>query len=296
MRRRWAVGSVVFAALIAILIGVAAGAVLTRPHARSGGTAAPPSTCGTWGNVTSANRENQLNFLAGVAALPTGDAWAAGYYVSNGTHLQTLIERNTDGAWSIVASPNPKYNQVSDGGCILGGKEVAMRPIEIRTLSPAAGGELDAWYRSTRQVRLRTRAQMVLLAAEQHLTAAAIAAIVRESEETVRRWLQRYQAEGREGLRDQHRGGRPATVTDAYRQQLLAAVRRRPRSLGQPYSLWTLQRLADYLAEQTGIRVGYETVRLHLKAADIVLSRPQHTSSSPDPEYAVKKTRAVKLA
>jgi transposase len=173
-----------------------------------------------------------------------------------------------------------------------GGKEVAMRPIEIPALSLAAVAELDELYRSTRQVRLRTRAQMVLLAAEQHLTAAAIAAIVRESEETVRRWLKRYQAEGIEGLRDQHRGGRPATVTDAYCAQLLAAVRRRPRSLDQPYSLWTLQRLADYLAEQTGIRVGYETVRLHLKAAGIVLSRPQHTITSPDPEYAVKKRRS----
>jgi transposase len=115
--------------------------------------------------------------------------------------------------------------------------------------------------------------------------------IVRESEETVRRWLKRYQAEGVEGRCDQHRGGRPATVTDAYRQQLLAAVRRRPRSLDQPYSLWTLQRLADSLAEQTGLRVGDETVRLQLKAAGIVLSRPQHTMSSPDPEYAVKKRR-----
>ena len=167
-----------------------------------------------------------------------------------------------------------------------------MRPIEISALSPAAVAALDAVYRRTREVRLRTRVQMVLLAAEQHLTAAAIAAIVRESEETVRRWLKRYQAEGVEGLGDQHRGGAPAKVTEAYQERLLFAVRRRPRSLGQPYSLWTLQRLADYLAEQTGIRVGYETVRLYLKAAGIVLSRPQHKISSPDPEYAVKKRRS----
>jgi transposase len=73
-------------------------------------------------------------------------------------------------------------------------------------------------------------------------------------------------------------------VTPAYRDQLLQLVRRRPRSLDLPYSTWTLQRLADYLAEQTGIRVEKETVRVHLKAAAIVLSRPQHTSSSPDPE------------
>jgi hypothetical protein len=43
------------------------------------------------------------------------------------------------------------------------------------------------------------------------------------------------------------------------------------------------------MAEQTGIRVEYETVRVHLKAAGIVLSPPQHTITSPDPEYALKK-------
>ena len=53
----------------------------------------------------------------------------------------------------------------------------------------------------------------------------------------------------------------------------------------------TLQRLADYLAEETGIRVGAETVRLHLKKLGIVLSRPQHKVSSPDPDYMVKKRR-----
>jgi len=166
-----------------------------------------------------------------------------------------------------------------------------MRAIEITTLGSEQLAELADLYRTTRDVRLRTRAQMILLAAEQRLTASVIAEIVRESEETVRRWLKRYLADGVAGLRDEHRGGAPAKVTDAYREQLLAAVRRRPRSLGLPFSLWTLQRLADYLAEQAGIRVEDETVRVHLKAAGIVLSRPQHTISSPDPEYAVKKRR-----
>ena len=69
----------------------------------------------------------------------------------------------------------------------------------------------------------------------------------------------------------------------------MQAVRRRPRSLGLPFSLWTLHRLADYMAEQTGIRVEYETVRVHLKAQGIVLSRPQHTITSPDPSTPSKK-------
>ena len=46
-------------------------------------------------------------------------------------------------------------------------------------------------------------------------------------------------------------------------ERLIRAVRRRPRSLGLPFSPWTLRRLADHMAERTGIRVEYETVRLH---------------------------------
>ncbi len=167
-----------------------------------------------------------------------------------------------------------------------------MKPIRIPALSPEQLEALEELYRTTREARLRTRAQMVLLAAEQRLTSAAIAEIVRSSEETVRRWLKRYLAEGVEGLRDVPRPGAPSKVTADYKERLLRAVRRRPRSLGLPFSLWTLRRLADYMAEPTGIRVEGETVRQHLKATGIVLSRPQHTISSPDPEYVLKKRRS----
>jgi transposase len=137
---------------------------------------------------------------------------------------------------------------------------------------------------------------MVLLSVEPGLKGPQIAAIVRESEVTVLRGLKRYLAEGSEGLQDAPRPGRPSEVTEAYRTSLLAAVRRRPRSLGRPFSRWTLQRLVDYLAEPTGIRLSDETVRRALKQAGIVLSRPQHQISRPDPEYAVKKRRVKRLA
>jgi transposase len=171
-----------------------------------------------------------------------------------------------------------------------------MLPELTPVLTPEQHGALDDVYRATRDVRVRTRAQMVFLAVEQRLSVAEIAAIVRESEETVRRWLKRFQAEGIAGLYDRYRAGAPRKVTPAFRELLLFTVRRRPRSLGLPFSLWTCQRLADYLAEQTGIRVRDETVRVYLKAADIVLSRPQHTITSPDPEYAVKKRRSKRRA
>lgn len=113
-----------------------------------------------------------------------------------------------------------------------------MRPARLPSQSPEQIKALEELYHKTKDVRLRTRAQMMLLAAEKQLVAREIAEIVRENERTVRRWMKRY------------------------------------------------------LAEETGIRVEAETVRQHLAKHDIVLRRPQHTISSPDPEYEVKKRRS----
>ena len=165
------------------------------------------------------------------------------------------------------------------------------QPLELPPLTAEEVEALDTLYRSTKDVRLRTRAQIILLAAEQQMTAPAIAKIVRTDDQTVRNWFKRWMAEGLEGLKDRPMPGSPAKVTKAYKQQLLTAVRCRPRALSQPYSMWTYQRLADYMALETGIRVSYETVRRVLAEGEIVLSRPQHKVSSPDPEYLVKKRR-----
>jgi transposase len=169
-----------------------------------------------------------------------------------------------------------------------------MKAIQIPSLTAEQREALERLYDSTRHVRLRTRAQIVLLAAEKGWTASVISEVVRQDENTIRLWLKRYRAEGLEGLKDKPHPGAEPKVTADYEEKMVAAVRRRPRSLDLPYSTWTLQRLADYLAEETGIRVDAETVRLHLLKQDIVLSRPQHKISSPDPEYEVKKRRSKK--
>src|SRR5258708_17646242 len=119
-----------------------------------------------------------------------------------------------------------------------------MKPLEMPALTQEQVDAVAKLYRTTHHVRLRTRAQMVLLAVEQQLGVREIAVIVRECEGTVRCWLKRSVAHGIDGLQDAWAGGAPAKVTEAYQDQLLQAVRRRPRSLELPSSTWTLTRLA----------------------------------------------------
>ena len=166
-----------------------------------------------------------------------------------------------------------------------------MHPIRIDQLNASEHAELDRANRTAKDGRLRIRALIVLLAAERGMVAAEIAAVVRMHEHTVRRWLVRYRAEGLNGLADAPRPGAAPRATRAYRDGLLAVVRRRPRALGLPFSLWTGDRLSDYLAERTGVRMSRASVYRLLRAGGVHLNRPQHTITSPDPEYAVKERR-----
>ena len=164
-------------------------------------------------------------------------------------------------------------------------------PIRVNKVTSEQLAKLDELYRQSKDPKLRERAQIILLATEQEMLAPEIGRIVRRNEQTVRIWIKRFNAEGIEGLKDNPRPGAPKEITPAYEKQLIEVVRQRPRSLKQPYSLWTLRRLADYMAEETGLRFSHMTVKRILAKHDIVLRRPQHTVSSPDPEYKVKKKR-----
>jgi transposase len=138
---------------------------------------------------------------------------------------------------------------------------------------------------------MRTRVHIVLLAAVNKLTAPEIAKIMRVNDQTVRNWLRRYESQGIKGLFDEPRPGAPRKVTAAYEKRLLEVVRQRPRSLAQPFSMWTIPRLVDLLSAELGIRLSQRTMARLLADHEIVFRRPQHKVTSPDPEYEVKKRR-----
>jgi hypothetical protein len=77
-----------------------------------------------------------------------------------------------------------------------------MQALEMPALTAAQVDAVAQRDRTTHHVRLRTRAQMVLLAAEQHRGVREIAAMVRECQGTVRCWLKGYAAQGIEGLQE----------------------------------------------------------------------------------------------
>jgi len=146
----------------------------------------------------------------------------------------------------------------------------------VHTFSTAELATLEKFYRQTNEANVRSRCQMILLSNE-GLSPPKIAEQVRFHRRTVTRHIQRYEAEGIDGLMTRPRSGRPPKVTEAYISLLLQAVEQAPRTLELPFSNWTTANLVEYLAQETGIELSPRQVENILKANDWRLRRPVRT-------------------
>src|ERR1700759_2974499 len=123
--------------------------------------------------------------------------------------------------------------------------------IGVRALSPEETGQLAELARSRKRgAGLVRRAQIVLHAVEEQLSAPEIAARMGLCGETVRFWLKRFNERGLGGLEEDMRSGRPPTYTAEERSAVIAAALSRPAALGLPFASWTLDRLVAYLGEK----------------------------------------------
>jgi transposase len=102
----------------------------------------------------------------------------------------------------------------------------------------------------------RVRERLLMVAARGlGLDVPQIAARSRRSARTVNFWLRRFREEGIHALADGPRSGRPRRATEAYLAALDLAAQRSPQELGLNFDNWTCERLSDYLAGETGVRI-----------------------------------------
>ncbi len=82
------------------------------------------------------------------------------------------------------------------------------------------------------------------------LKAEEIAARMDLCSNTVRYWLNRFNARGLKGLEEDVRTGRPPTYSAEHRSAVITAALTPPAELGLPFAGWTLDRLVVYLSDQ----------------------------------------------
>lgn len=151
-------------------------------------------------------------------------------------------------------------------------------PAAIAIRLPAgARWQLEQLRRGARDGRLITRAIVVLMTADQ-CSVEEIRRATGFSKAAVWKWRKRYVQSGIEGLYDRPRSGGPPKADPAYLRLLRKTVMRSPRKLGFAFTVWTADRLAQYLAEETGIHLSSNWVMELLKQKlGFSYQRPKHT-------------------
>ena len=105
-------------------------------------------------------------------------------------------------------------------------------------------------------------------------------------------WVKRFNAEGVAGLSNRPQSGRPITHTEEVHSQVLNLAMQKPRSLGYPFAMWTLERLQVALCERENLHLSRSTIWHWLDDEGLAWQRQQswfHEPEQHDPQFVEKR-------
>ena len=122
-------------------------------------------------------------------------------------------------------------------------------PVRARRLSDLEGQRLQQIVRRGKHGSVRVRRAMIIMASASGTLVPAIARLVAADEDTVRDVIHLFNEQGLAALDPQWAGGRPRLISDDDIQVIVTAATTRPEKLGQPFTRWSLRKLAAYSAD-----------------------------------------------
>ncbi len=114
---------------------------------------------------------------------------------------------------------------------------------------------------------------LMLLLLNDGKTYSEISGFIGCSYRTVAYWCVHGDPDQLDSLRDQREHGNFRKATEEYIQLLIEVTKKSPNQLGYECSNWSGERLANYLAQRTGIKLSGTQVRRILKQKNIRLPR-----------------------
>jgi len=105
-------------------------------------------------------------------------------------------------------------------------------------------------------------------------------------------WVKRFNESGLAGLLDGDRSGRPRTHSQEVRSALLDLALQKPRNLGYPFELWTLERLQRAFKERQGVHLSDSTIWTWVEEEGLRGRKQESWFKEPekhDPEFAKKR-------
>jgi transposase len=144
------------------------------------------------------------------------------------------------------------------------------------TLTDQEFDEVDEFRSSARDARVFRNATIILMSSVGR-SKFQIAETLGCSTATVDNIRAAYRRHGISGLTPSSPPGRVSRATPAYRAAIRTAVLTPPQDLGFGFSVWSVNRLRQYLKQQTGIELSDDQFRRILHQEGFSFQRPKHT-------------------
>ena len=156
------------------------------------------------------------------------------------------------------------------------------RPVELREISSEEGNQLLRMVRrGAGNIVTWRRAQIVLWAAQGYRVS-RIAEIGFTSEDRVREVIHNFNRDAFSSLSPKYAGGRPHKFDAATRAEIARVALCQPKTLGKPYTRWSLTKLADSLVEAGVVDdISTESIRRTKKGCRISGSRRGRNPTTP---------------
>jgi transposase len=136
------------------------------------------------------------------------------------------------------------------------------------------------------------RRAVIIMASASGTRVPAIARLVAADEDTVRDVIHAFNEKGLAALDPRWAGGRPRLISGGDIEVIVAAAWTGPEKLGQPFTHWSLRKLAGYSAgRDRPVRIGRERLRQILHARGISFQRTRTWKESTDPDRDAKLDR-----
>jgi len=137
---------------------------------------------------------------------------------------------------------------------------------------------------------LGKRAKIILLS-NQKYRAIDIEKMVNMHVKSVRKWINRFNLEGINGITKKRDSTNNIKVSPEIRIKIIEIAKDDPHKYDRPINTWSLRTLKYFLINSNIIdSISHEKIRKILKSAGIKWTKSQNTVISNDPEYELKKT------
>jgi len=168
--------------------------------------------------------------------------------------------------------------------------------VRVREITNDEGNRLLRIIRRDSGSVVRWRRAQIVLWSAQGMDVGQIAKIAFTSEDRVREVLHNFNADGFDSLAPKYAGGRPPKFTLPERRAIKKIALGRPTDYGEPFSTWSLTKLADHLVRKGVVDdISHEGLRALLREEGVSFQVIKTWKESNDPDFEVKKNRVLEL-